>query len=292
MLSILIVNWNARNSLRNCLMSLRQFPPDRETEIIVVDNQSMDGSPAMIASEFPEVKLIEPGWNTGYAAGNNLAFKEARGEWLLTLNPDTEVTEGSLERSIQQLSSRPECSVLGAHLVGEDGLTQHSIRGFPTLLGLVGEFTGLARLFPASSFATYRMIGFNYNLAQYAPQPMGTYLLFKRDALEAIGDPKEPFDESFPIFFNEVDLLYRLHSSGIRCWYDPEVVIKHLGGVSTRQVRKAMIWESHNSLLRYLWRHDRTSRAAWPLVWVLVKTTAWIRAKGWSDGFRPKHPDL
>ncbi len=258
----------------------------------MVDNQSMDESVAMIGAEFPEVTLIEPGWNTGYAAGNNLAFESARGEWLLTLNPDTEVTEGALERAIQELSTHPDCGVLGARLIGEDGNTQHSIRGFPTLLGLIGEFTGLARTFPKSKLATYRMIGFNYNLPQFAPQPMGTFLLFRRDALSRIGDPQKPFDESFPIFFNEVDLLYRLQSSGIRCWYDPGVVIKHLGGVSTRQVRTAMIWESHNALLRYLWRHDRSSRAAWPLVWLLVKSAAWIRAKGWSAGFRPKRPDM
>jgi GT2 family glycosyltransferase len=288
MLSILIVNWNTKDLLRKCLESIYRFPPDDEFQIVVVDNKSSDGSAEIVRREFPHALLIEPGKNTGYAAGNNLAFDAARGEFLLTLNPDTEMFEGTLESALNTLRAHPKMGALGIKQIGVDGLVQNSIRGFPGFLGVLGDISGLGRLFPRSKLNSYRMLGFDYDKEQLVPQPMGTFLLFRRRALESVGDASKPFDESFPIFFNEVDLLYRLEKAGWGCLYSPEASIRHLGGESTKQVKKSMIWESHRSLMRFFVKHYRTPLNM-PLLWLmggLVYIGAFVRARGWHAGFQ------
>lgn len=284
MLSILIVNWNTRDLLRKCLRSIEDNLPSEPVETIVVDNASSDGSAEMVRSEFPNVHLIASDKNLGYAAGNNLAFASASGEMLLTLNPDTEFVDASLDRAIAVMHSNPRFGALGARQVSTDGSTQYSVRGFPTVLGIAGDLLGIT----GGPFGSYRLPHFDYELEQPAPQPMGTFLLFRRDALEDVGDPMKPFDESFPIFFNEVDLLYRLAGAGWPALYSPNVRILHHGGEGTKQVRKSMIWESHKSLIRFLRKHRLRwwNAPAYGLVFGIVYLGAFVRARGYSAGFR------
>ncbi len=288
MLSVLIVNWNTRDLLRACLSSIELFPPTDPYEIIVVDNDSTDHSAEMVRDEFPKVKLILPGANTGYAKGNNLAFASASGNVYLTLNPDTEITDNSLQFSVDILSNQPKVGCVGAKLVGQDGRVQNSVRGFPTATGIFGDLMKLGRLLPNSRLGSYRLSAFDYSKEQLAPQPMGTFLMFKKEALEAVGDPKKPFDENFPIFFNEVDLLLRLKRAGWDCLYTPSVTVRHHGGEGTKQVRKSMIWESHKSLVRFLRKHYGTAWNApgMAILAALIYGAAFIRARGYDAGFR------
>jgi hypothetical protein len=287
--SILIVNWNTRAFLDACLASLKNLPSNLKREVIVVDNASTDGSADLVRERYPDVVLVEPGANLGYAAGNNLAFTKASGEFLLTLNPDTEFMDDSLAAGIEILKADTRAGALGAKQIGPDGEVQQSIRGFPTAIGILGDVTGLGGRFPKSRLDSYRLSAFNYEIAQEAPQPMGTFLLFKRTALETIGDPKAPYDPAFPIFFNEVDLLLRLQKGGWHALYSPDVHIKHHGGESTKQVRKSMIWESHRSLVRFLWKHRSSSLASVGLapLAVIIYAAAFVRARGYDRGFRP-----
>lgn len=288
MLSVLIVNWNTRELLRQCLQSFRKFPPQGDFEVIVVDNASTDNSAAMVRNDFPEIHLIESKVNTGYAAGNNLAFTAAQGEFLLTLNPDTELIDDSLGLALAKMNENPTWGAAGAKQIGTDGLTQSSVRGFPSLIGMFGDMSGLGRKKPGSKFDNYRLSGFDYNVEQIAPQPMGTFLLFRRAALEAVGDPKAPFDNSFPIFFNEVDLLYRMNKAGWPCYYLPDVKILHHGGASTKQIRKSAIWETHKCLVRYLLKHAENpiQRLGYLVIAPAIYLLAFVRAKGYSPGFR------
>src|SRR5512140_1743055 len=139
MLSILIVNWNTRDLLRACLLSLRNNHPSTPYETIVVDNASGDDSADMVRMEFPEVQLIESETNTGYARGNNLAFAKAQGGLLLTLNPDTEVANGSLDRAVAFMETHPKAAYLGACQIGTNGQVQRSVRGFPSAIGILGQ---------------------------------------------------------------------------------------------------------------------------------------------------------
>lgn len=286
--SIVIVNWNTKELLRACLDSIRRHPPASKFEVIVVDNHSKDGSAEMVRTEFPDAILVALPTNTGYARGNNHGFEQARGEYILTLNPDTEFVDTSLDTAIRIMDENPQFGVLGAKQLGVDGRIQRSVRGFPTVVGIFGDVTKIGKLFPRSVFGSYRLPGFDYGKHQDAPQPMGTFLLFRREAIKSIGDPKAPFDEEFPIFFNEVDLLYRLRKKGWPCLYSPEVRILHHGGESTKLVRKNMIWESHLSLIRFLHKHVLTqwNLPAVKLVSAIIYVAAFIRAGGYSPGFK------
>lgn len=250
----------------------------------MVDNSSDDGSAAMVESEFPFAQLIAPGKNLGYAQGNNRGFECALGDLILTLNPDTEVNESTFEAAIQAVESAPDIGCVGVRQLGVDGKVQQSVRGFPSVVGILGDLLGAS----SGRLDSYRRRSFDYEVEQEAPQPMGTFLLFKRAALEAIGDPRRPFDPDFPIFFNEVDLLYRMSRGGFRCVYTPNASVLHYGGESTRQRRPQMIWESHRSLLRYLNKHAPSPLSRFGLIFLapLVYAGALARAKGYHGPFR------
>ena len=253
-LSICIVNWNTRDYLRECLTALHQYPSEgAETEVLVVDNASADGSAAMVASEFPWVSLIGNSDNKGYAEGNNQALARASGDYLLLLNPDVVVHPDSLTRALAFMTRHPDVGALGCRLVGQDGETQRSVRGFPDPGPLLWDAIGLSRLFPRSRvFGAYRMTFFDYDRVSEVDQPMGSFLLLTRAALDKVG----LMDPEFPIFFNEVDWCWRAkREQGFRLYYTPDAVVTHYGGSSTRQVKAAMIRESHRSLLRFYDKH-------------------------------------
>lgn len=284
-LSLLLVNWNTRDLLLVCLASIRLYPPSVPFEVIVVDNASRDGSAEAVRTEFPEVHLIESGRNAGYATGNNLAFAAGSGEFLLTLNPDTEMRSGTLDAALDALRRNPRFGATGVRQIGNDGQVQASVRGFPSVLGIFGDLSGLAARFPRSIWDTYRSTGFDYDSEGPAPQPMGTFLLFRRGS---IPNPTAPFDEGFPIFFNEVDLLKRMAEAGWPAMYTPRAEIRHHGGESTRQVRPLAIWESHRSLVRYLRKHQSPLKNFLILPWLapLLYASALFRARGYRAEFR------
>lgn len=283
---MIIVNWNTRDLLRNCLRTLER-QVGVEIEVIVVDNNSADGSAGMVQQEFPWVRLLAESFNHGYAKGNNIGFQNATGGYLLTLNSDTELQPNVVESAVKQLESMPKYAALGVKQIGVDGLIQSSVRGFPTFAGIFGDLTGLGKFVPFLD--NYRLRRFDYSKSQPAPQPMGTFLMFRRTALETVSpEVGQAFDEQFPIFFNEVDLLYRLNRAGFPCWYESTIEILHLGGESTKQVKKNMIWESHLSLIRYFRKHVvGLARILLPLVSFTIWIGALIRARGVHAGFRP-----
>lgn len=282
------MNWNTRALLRACLDSIQRLPNVLELQVTVVDNASTDGSAAMVKEEFPEIQIVEPGRNLGYAAGNNAGFAVSVGEFILTLNPDTEFIDDSLMHALEIMEANPKAGALGAKQISVNGEIQRSVRGFPSIIGILGDVTGLGHRFPRSKLDSYRLSAFDYEVQQVAPQPMGTFLLFRRTALAEIGDPRAPFDPAFPIFFNEVDVLLRLSKRGWHCLYAPDVHIKHHGGEGTKQVRKSMIWESHRSLVRFLRKHRSGPLAALGLapLSVLIYAAAFMRARGYDSGFR------
>lgn len=286
MLSVVIVNWNTCEHLRRCLESLQVNAPLEETEVIVVDNASTDGSAEMVRSEFETIKLLAQTANLGYAAGNNIGIEAASGHQVLLLNPDTLVRAGALQAALQAMEDVSE-GILSVQLILPDGSIQRSVRGFPTIVGIKGAWTKLDRLFPNSAFGSYSLPNFDYTVSQFCPQPMGTFLMFSKEALDEVRVDGKVFDEQFPIFFNEVDLLYRMAQNGRRAYFLADVQIDHVHGAGTNQNRKNMIWESHRSLNRYFQKHLKgAKRVSLPLITVISYCVALIRAKGVYAGFR------
>lgn len=274
-LSIVIVNWNTRDYLLGALSSLYGAPPPFPFEVIVVDNASTDGSAEAVRREFPQARLVVNTENAGYARGNNQGFAASTGRYVLLLNPDVVLPPGGLERAVALLEARPEARVgaLGVKLVNPDGTVQRSVRGFPRPAAVLWEALGLGRLFPRSRvFGAYRMGWFAYDREAEVDQPMGTFLLIPRQALDEVG----LLDERFPIFFNEVDWCYRARRQGWRILFTPEVAVTHYGGSSTKQVSARMAWESRRGLLDFYRKHYRSPLFA-PVFWAAA-AGSWVQA--------------
>jgi len=254
-LSVAIVNWNTSALLADCLRSLKNGPHAFPVDIVVVDNASEDFDEPAFRAEHPDVTLIRNGSNAGYARGNNQALEIATGDYVLLLNPDTEVTDGALESLVEFMQSHGNAAAAGAKLIRPDGRIDHSVRGFPYPGPIAWEYLGLSRLFPRSRFfGAYRMTWFSYEAPAQVDQPMGSALILNRAAVRDVG----LMDEDFPIFFNEVDWLYRAKQKGWEVYFVPEARVIHHGAGSTGQVkRRVMARESHRSLLRFYAKHFR-----------------------------------
>lgn len=282
-LSVCIVNWNTRDDLRACLQALRDHAFTRGTqEIIVVDNGSADGSAAMVRDEFRDVVLIANSTNESYARGSNQALARATGDRLLLLNPDARITAGALDELSAALDADSLLAAVAARLVGADGVTQPSVRGFPAPWPLLWDILRIARLFPRSrNFGAYRMRYFDYERPGPAPQPMASCLLIARRAYHTVGG----MDERFPLYWNDVDWCLRAWEAGFRIWYTPEAVVVHSGGGTTRKVRRAAVWESHRALLRLYAKHykARTPSLLYGLLTALITLGAWARTNRLGD---------
>ena len=286
-LSIVIVNWNTRDYLAQCLESIRANPPSGKCEIFVVDNASEDGSAQMIREKFPEVKLIANGENIGYAEGNNQAIRQSRGKYILLLNPDTEIKSGALTALIKFAEARPNVAAVGCRLVGSDGKVQRSCRGFPEPLPVLFEYLRLSRLFPKSKlFGAYRMTYFDYASDAEVDQPMGSCLLISRRALDDIG----MFDQDFPIFFNEVDWCYRAGQKGWKVYFTADAEVVHHGAASTRLVKAEMVKESHRALRKFYEKHYRGQipTPLYRLIVSAIKANSWISSRLMSVGKKRK----
>lgn len=272
-LSIVLVNWNTRDYLLGALKSIFAHPPRFPFEVIVVDNASRDGSSQAVAEQYPQVNLIANSTNEGYARGNNQGIRASSGEYILMLNPDVIVWPGSLDRAVEIMDVRPDVGVLAAKLVHPDGTVQKSVRSFPRPEALMLEVTGIAALFRGNRILNpYRMDWFDYSKEAVVEQPMGTFLLVRRTLFDEIG----LLDERFPIFFNDVDWLFRARQKGAVILYAPSVVVTHYGGGSTRQVRGMMAWESRRGLLRFYRKHYRS-----PLhlpIYCVAALGSWVHA--------------
>lgn len=287
MISILIVSWNTRELLRACLASIARQCAGVAHEVIVVDNASGDGSARMVRDAFPAVRLIAETRNLGFAAGNNRAYEAASGEWIWLLNSDTEVLPGAAEALVEFLETHPRCGGAASALIdARDGAVQRSCRTFPTPAALWAEATGLAKRFPCSRrYGFYRMGHWDMQGARAVEQPMASSFMLRRAAIDSItaddsGD-KLLFDERFPIYFNDVDLCWRLWQKDWEVWFCPASRVRHWGGASTGQARPEMIAESHRSLAAFYDKHwrGRYPRPLFAVTMALVRLSGWWRVR-------------
>jgi GT2 family glycosyltransferase len=275
-ISICIVNWEATPFLRACLESIRTHPPSCEYETIVVDNASRDFDAQAMAVAFAGVRWILNSTNAGYAPANNQAAVQTSGRYLMLLNPDTEVTEGSLDRLAAFLDEHPQAGAAAPRLVFPDGRTQQSCRGFPDPWPLFGEAVGLARLLPNHRvLGAYRMHGFDHQSTQPVDQPMFSAIMIRRETWNEVG----PLDERFPIFFNDVDWCMRAKELGWGIHFVAEASVVHHYGQSTKHMGRALVRESHRSLVELYKKHyrNRMSRPGFALAIGLIRLAGRLR---------------
>jgi GT2 family glycosyltransferase len=268
-LDICIVSWRARDLLRACLRSVVGSP--EAADVIVVDNASADGTVEMLRADFPTVRLIANEENRSFAAGNNQAIRAARSPFLLLLNPDTEVQPGALRALVDVFAEEPRVGAAAAQLILPDGSIQRSCRSFPEPGPILCDALGFARLFPRSRiFGRYRMRYWDYDTRREVDQPMASALALRRAALDEVG----LFDEGFPLYFNDVDLCYRLRQAGWRVVFQPNARVRHHHGQSTRLVRPIALLDSHRGLIRFYRKHYR-GRIGW-LGYTAVTLGSWL----------------
>jgi GT2 family glycosyltransferase len=254
-LSVCIVNWNTGELLAQCVNSVIQSTHAIDYEIIVVDNASNDDSfmpivaKAAVDKRITTVQLHE---NIGFAAGNNIAIAQSRGRYLVALNPDTLVTNGALDEGVRFLDSHLECGAMGPRLLNPDRSLQPSVGNFPTAWRMFWEATRLRKLFPGIAlFSSFKRFDLDYSRLQEVDQPSGACLFLRKTAIDEVG----VFDERFFMYYEEVDLCYRIKKKGWRIFYNPNLSIVHFGGLSSQQNLDVRVVEYARSELRYFAKH-------------------------------------
>jgi len=251
-LSIIIVSWNIKDFLRRCLSSIYKNPPAGAFEIFVVDNNSNDGTVEMIKKEFPDAILIENNKNLGFARANNQALRVSKDRYALLLNPDTEVLAGTLDGLINFMDNHPFCGALGCKIVYSNGNLQRSCRSFPTLLSEFWRNTTLDTLFPKNKLIGKYHIGYwEHNDIREVEQLMGACIMARRKTLEETG----LLDEQYFMYYEEVDLCYRIKKAGWKIYFTPEAEIIHYAKQSSKQADVDMLVERNKSLYRFFKKH-------------------------------------
>ncbi|HOO77884.1 MAG TPA: glycosyltransferase family 2 protein [bacterium] len=259
-LSVCIVSWNVRELLLACLDSVRRELAGLEGEIVVVDNASGDGSADAVRLDFPEAGLIANPENVGFARACNQAWKRTRGRYVLLLNPDAELGSGSAAEMISFLDRQSRPGAGGCRQLGPDGALQPSVRAFPTLATGWEQFTVLGRLgFLRGERRRYLAQDFDYARAASIDQPMGSALFLSRRAVEEVG----LFDEGYFMYFEEVDLCWRLARAGYSIHYNPLATVVHHGGASASQAgpqTRAWLLTGYLRFMRKRYGNERVDR--------------------------------
>lgn len=266
----MIVSYNTKDLLRECLQSVQREATGLSTEVILVDNNSSDGSPQMVGNEFPDVKVICSTINLGFGAANNLAIESARGRYIVLLNSDAFLSAGSLRTARDHMDAHPRAALAGARLVGRDASWQPSSRMFPNIVNDALVMMGLAARYPKSKFfGRFDRTWADPLEPSQADWVPGAFSIIRADVLHQVG----VFDTRFFMYGEEVDLCRRIKNAGHEIWYWPDIVVTHIGGESSRQMRddgagsQVSKWRMRSTLLYYRKHHGGM---AWLAKWLEI----------------------
>jgi len=232
-LSIIIVNYNVKAFLQNCLLSIKKATEKIDSEIIVVDNASDDGSIELIKKNFEDVILVESPVNLGFSKANNLGLKISQGKYICLINPDTIVEENTFEVMINFMENHPDVGLAGCKILNPDGTFQLACRrSFPTPWVAFTKIIGLSKLFPKSKlFAKYNLTYLDENQSYEVDAVSGSFMFLRRDVYEKIGG----LDETFFMYGEDLDYCYRVKQAGYKVYYVHSTQIIHFKGESTKR---------------------------------------------------------
>ncbi len=271
-LSVVIVNYNVKYFLEQCLYSLRAALQGMEAEVFVVDNNSTDGSVAYLKPNFPEVTFIENSDNPGFAKANNQAIRLAKGKYILLLNPDTVIGEDSIRSLCYFLDEKPKAGALGVKMIDGNGVfLPESKRSFPTPWVSFCKMFGLSRLFPKNPrFAKYSLPYLNPDARHKVDVLAGAFMLIRKEALDKAG----LLDEDFFMYGEDIDLSYRLKLAGYKNYYMPERIL-HYKGESTSKGNIKYVKIFYGAMLIFYRKHYS---GAGKLFSLLIRLAVWFRA--------------
>jgi GT2 family glycosyltransferase len=298
--SIIIVSWNTREILRDCLESVYAKTEGIAFEVIVIDNASSDGSPDMVRRDFPDVRLVENVENRGFAAANNQGIRVAAGRYVLVLNSDTIVLDHAITKAVAFADANPRAAVVGCRVLNPDRTVQATCFMYPSLLNMLLSASYLYKLFPRSRFfGRERMTWWNRDDVREVDVVTGCFMLVRREAIDEVG----VMDEAFFMYGEETDWCFRFNKAGWRVVFTPAAEIIHLGGQSSQRVKGEMLVALRLSILRFIGKHNGrlTCRIAclltalfllirlpvWTAIWLVggkYSDTARLRSKAYMKG--------
>jgi GT2 family glycosyltransferase len=251
-ISIVIVSWNSKRYLEECLQSLVAAPSSRSTEIIVVDNASIDGSADMVEAKFPHVKLIRSSENLGFAKANNVGIRESHGSYIGLVNPDVKVLPGCLDALADYLDQDPTVGNVGPRILNSDGTLQSSCRRFPTLWSNLCSAAGLAKALQSYRlFSGEHMLFFPHDRILAVDVLVGCFWMLRGDALKDIG----LLDESFFMYGEDVDWCRRCWRAGWKVVFFPGAEAIHYRGTSSSNQPVWSAVAQQQSVLHYWSKH-------------------------------------
>ena len=279
-LSIVIVNYNVKYFLKQCLASVYSSQRDladgskMELDVWVVDNDSVDGSVDMVRHDYPEVHIIENHENVGFARANNQALAQCCGDIMLLLNPDTVLEADTLAQCADFMAAHPDCGGLTVKMVDGNGrYLRESKRGFPTPMAAFYKITGLTRLFPHSRrIAAYYMGHLSDDEVNEIEIMCGAFLMLRRQVYQQIGG----LDESYFMYGEDIDYSWRIHLAGWRNYYMPTTHIIHYKGESTRKGSMNYVYTFYNAMSIFVKRYMKGGVAN--IYNILLHLAIWLRA--------------
>ena len=258
-LTVIIVNYNVKHFLEQCLHAVQKASKNIRAEVYVVDNNSVDGSVALLREKFPEIHLIENRENLGFSKANNQAIKKAKGKYILLLNPDTVVEEDTFERVVDFMEEHQEAGGLGVKMIdGKGRFLPESKRGLPTPWVAFYKMFGLSTLFPKSKkFGKYHLSYLNENEIHEVDVLAGAFMLMRKETLDKVG----LLDESFFMYGEDIDLSYRIQQGGYKNYYFPETTILHYKGESTKKGSLNYVKVFYNAMVIFARKHFNSRKA-------------------------------
>ncbi len=273
-LSIIIVNYNVKEFLQNLIYSIKKAAYNIPTEIIIVDNNSEDGSVEFIKEKFLPlggIRLIVNKENLGFSKANNIGLKEAEGKYLLLLNPDTVVSEDTFKKMIDFFESNPKAGLAGCKILNPNGSLQLACRrSFPGPWTAFCKVTGLSSLFPKSRlFARYNLTYLNENETYEVDAVSGSFMMMTREAYEKVGG----LDEEFFMYGEDLDICYRIQKGGLKVFYVHSTQIIHYKGESTKRSSLDETKFFYNAMHLFVKKHLSSSF----LVEIILRSAIWFR---------------
>jgi GT2 family glycosyltransferase len=269
--AVVIVDYNAGGFLTRCVGSVLAAAGGLALDVVVVDNASTDGSARAAAAAYPEIRLIETGENRGFAAGVNVGIRATAAPLVFVLNPDAEVSAGSLAAFAEVASEHPRVGAIGPLVRNPDGTIYSTGRVVPSL-GTAVAHAFLGPFLPGNRWSrSYRMEDWDRVSAREVDWISGSAMLLRREALDRVG----LLDERFFLYAEDVDLFTRLRNAGWSILFTPELEVTHEGGVSTGRSRQMHI-EHSRSVYKYFAKHHARGwrRALLPLAWIVLRLRA------------------